>query len=134
MEVHFPCSISSRTGDGVYFSEVWKKQTKKEQTQLCLRKSKLLTCNLRVVQSFTIKPRQCPQNSDMVVYEERASSGCIHLCICWYYMALKSLESPRTFISFWCVWISACLLQHSWCMKRSRLGCFISCLSLLQLN
>ena len=123
----------SRAEDGVYFSEVWGKK-KKEQIQLCLRKSKLLTCNLRVVQSFTIKPRQCPRNTDMVVYEKRASSGCIHLCICWYYVALKSLESPRTFISFWCVWISACLLQHSCCMKRSRLGCFISCLSLLQLN
>lgn len=130
----FPCFhlFFSRAGDGVYFSEVWKK--KKEQIQLCLRKSKLLTCSLRVVQSFTRKPRQCPRNTDMVVYEDRGSSGCIHPRICWYYVALKSLESPCTFISFWCVWISACLLQRSCCMKRSRLGCFISCLSLLQLN
>lgn len=47
----------SRAGDGVYFSEV----RKKEQMELRLRKSKLLTWNLRGVQSFTTKPRQCPE-------------------------------------------------------------------------
>lgn len=132
MEVHFPTPISSFQEQEM--ESISQKFEKKEQMQLCLRKSKLLTCNLRVAQSFTIKPRQCPRNTDMVVHAERASSEFIPLCICWYYMALKSLESPRTFISFWCVWISACLLQCSCRMKRSRQGCFISCLSLLQLN
>lgn len=137
VEVHFASSISSfQEQEMESISQKLAKEKKKERKNKC--NFALGSLNYLHVTSesfsFLIKPRQCPWNTDMVVHEERASSGFIHLCICWYYMALKSLESPCTFISFWCVWISACLLQHSCCMKRSRLGCFISCLSLLQLN
>lgn len=80
--------------------------------------------------SFSKMPRQCwPGRVPRGLF--RVNSA-LHL---WDPVALKSLECPvHLFFSLPCVWISACLLQHSGCMKRSRLRCFISCLSLLQLN